>query len=79
MSFDQEHTRKRVTQPEGGRLMTKQAAKDGADINKILKKYEKTGLMPQSGMQPRYGDFTGANSYHENLNQLIEAQALFEF
>jgi len=64
-----------ATPPEEGR--TKQADKDSCDINQILAKYAKTGLVPGNSKLPRYGDFSSAVSYQESLNLVMEAQELF--
>ena len=43
MTFYRPHDR--VTQPVGGPSRTKQAFKEECDVNNILRKYEKTGLI----------------------------------
>ena len=61
-----------------GASLTKQAEKDDTDINLILKKYNRTGLMPHVNMlQGMYGDFSTANDYHASLNAVQRAQDAF--
>lgn len=58
---------------------TKQSHKDECDINKILKKADKTGLITHvASSTARYGDFTAVNEYQESLNTVIQAQDMFD-
>ena len=42
--------------------LTKQSFQNECNINSIMKKWEKTGLLPHSrSSQPRYGDFSNVN------------------
>jgi len=62
--------RKRVIakqQPKGQKGRTHQEFKDGADINKIMSRYKKTGLLPLIKQQPKYGDFSDVPSYVQAL------------
>jgi phage internal scaffolding protein len=58
--------------------LAQQHYKDECDINTILQKFNITGLLPQSPLSPRYGDFTGIGDYHTALNRVIAAQDEFE-
>jgi len=58
--------------------LAQQHYKDECDINTILEKFNITGLMPESPLSPRYGDFTGISDYHTALNRVIAAQDEFE-
>lgn len=58
--------------------LTKQAMKEDTDINNIMKKYAKTGIMTHLAKhQGSYGDFTGVRDYHTALNKMIEADKSF--
>jgi len=60
--------------------MTNQADMDSADINKIMGKYEKTGvLIDQLGIErkPTYGDFSEVPSYHESLSAIRRIEVAF--
>lgn len=58
---------------------TKQSHKDECDINVILRKYDKTGLITHvNTAAAQYGDFTEINEYQESLNLVINAQNAFD-
>ena len=54
--------------------LTQQHFKDETDINNILRQFNITGLLPESPLAPRYGDFTGIGDYHSALNAVIAAE-----
>ena len=57
---------------------TRQAHKDECDINVIMGKYLKNGLISHvNEYQGEYGDFA-AIDFHEAMNTVIEAQNMFE-
>lgn len=58
--------------------LAQQHYKDECDINTILERFNITGLLPQSPLSPRYGDFTGIGDYHTALNRVFAAQQEFE-
>lgn len=58
--------------------LAQQHFKEECDINTILEKFNITGLMPESPLSPRYGDFTGISDYHTAMNRVIAAQDEFE-
>jgi len=58
--------------------LAQQHFKDECDINNILRQFNITGLLPESPLSPRYGDFTGIGDYHTALNRVIAAQEEFE-
>lgn len=61
-----------------GESRTEQAHKDETDINRIMKKYEKTGLLNHVNQyKGDYGDFTRAPEYQEALNSVMEANEMF--
>lgn len=60
-----------------GESMTKQSEKDSADINNIMARYQKTGILPDLiKKEPRYGDFSEVTSYMDAIQivQLAEEQ-----
>lgn len=70
------HTR--VTPPPGGPSLTKQAFKGECDINNIMKKYEKNGLLDHLNTHNGdYGNFIGYQDYHSSLNKILEAKEAF--
>lgn len=57
---------------------TKQAFRDECDINNIMRRYEKDGLIAHvARVNGSYGDFTDPPSYQEALNKVISAQDMF--
>ena len=61
-----------------GESMTQQHFKDQCDINHMMKKYQKTGILgdPNRPM-PRFGDFSGSMDFHEANNRVVEALQQF--
>lgn len=49
--------------------LTDQSQADDADINTIMRRYEKTGTLPDYGQSPMYGDFA-------DLPDFMEAQEI---
>jgi len=58
--------------------LAQQHYKEECDINTILEKFNITGLLPESPLSPRYGDFTGISDYHTAMNRVFAAQDEFE-
>lgn len=73
------YNRLRVCQAVGGPSMAKQEFKRECDINNIMKKFERTGLLDHVAQyQGDYGDFTDAPaSYHDAMNTVLHAQEMF--
>lgn len=64
--------------PGGGVVMTKQSELADADINLIIERNLRTGMpLFGPGHVPRYGDFSGVESYHEHVNRLMAAEEDF--
>lgn len=57
--------------------MTKQSFKDECDINSIVKKALKNGLLPDGNLNPIYGDFSDVKDYQEGLNVVLRAETQF--
>jgi len=57
--------------------LAQQHYRDECDINNILRQFNITGLLPDSPLSPRYGDFTGILDYHTALNAVIAAEEGF--
>lgn len=57
---------------------TKQSFKDECDINNILKKYQKTGQLPDMiRSNPQFGDFSDVVDYQTGLDIVIKAHTQF--
>lgn len=58
---------------------TKQSFADECNINKIMKQYERTGLIThENSMHPVYGDFSNVDDYQTSMNKVIAAQDDFD-
>lgn len=56
---------------------TQQHFKEQCDINKIMTKFKRTGLLPQVQRIPLYGDFSGVESYQEAVNKIKKVEEVF--
>lgn len=55
---------------------TQQHHAPDTDINLIVKRYMQTGILPQTALQPLYGDFESL-TFHEAQNKIRQAQEAF--
>lgn len=61
-----------------GPSLVKQSMQEETNINTIMARYEKTGLIKHvAAHQGNYGDFVTGGDYHDHLNQIIEAREAF--
>lgn len=59
-------------------LMTKQSFQAECNINEIMSKFDKTGLLEHLNThQGDYGNFLGFEDYHTSVNRVIEANEAF--
>lgn len=59
--------------------MTQQCFKEECDINTVLKRADKTGLITHvNKATAQYGDFSEVNEYQQSLNMVKDAQTAFE-
>ena len=58
--------------------MTKQSFREQVNINFIIRKYDKTGVISHLNRRtPTFGDFSNVTSYQEALEQVEAAQSAF--
>lgn len=58
--------------------MAKQSFKDETNINTIMQRYERTGLLEHSSSSsPQYGDFSNVTDYQTAINAVMDAQLAF--
>lgn len=69
--------RVRVTSNTHGESRAKQSFRDECDMNNILKKYHKTGVLPIARSAGQYGDFSEVSDYQAALNKVMNAQNAF--
>ena len=61
------------------RCLTQQQHKDECDINKIVERFEQTGLINHINKYAgQYGDFEGVVSYHDAMNTIVAAREMFD-
>lgn len=71
-------SKRTVAQPSG-LSRTKQSHKDECDINHIMRRYEKYGVLPSLiASNPRYGDFSSVEDYQTSLNKVMLANEMFQ-
>lgn len=70
--------RVQVAHRSGGRLMTKVAEQEQSDVNVIMRRWLKNGIVPVTGQKPRYGEFHSGVDFHSGLNAVMAAQTEFE-
>jgi len=59
--------------------LTKQSFKDECDINNIMKKWQRTGLIDHvNEHKGDYGDLTTYDDYHASMNAILDARESFE-
>lgn len=58
---------------------TKSEFKDECDMNMIVARYRRTGVLPESARTSaaRYGDFSQVPTYHEMFDRVLAAQDVF--
>lgn len=62
-----------------GPSLTKQSFKDEANINKIIARYTKTGVLDYVQKNPGvYADLSKITNYKESLEKIIHAKATFD-
>lgn len=74
---DRPNGRRRVTQNTIGESKTEQAHANEVDINQIVSRYQKTGILPGSSGTPIYGDFTQVDDYQSASEAVLAADAAF--
>ncbi len=58
--------------------LAKQSFKQECDINNIMRKFQKTGLVDHLNTHNgEYGNFIHTADYHSSLNQILEAEEMF--
>jgi len=69
---------KRVQAIPVGKSRTKQAMREESDMNIIMARYEKTGLLDHANEYgPRYAAMPSQTDFHEAMNLVTEAQQMF--
>lgn len=69
--------RGRVYHPSGGVSKTRQSEAAAADINNIVKKWLRTGVLIGTDKEPKYGDFSNVDDYLACQLRVKQAEADF--
>ncbi len=70
--------RDRVRTTIEGPSLTQASFQDECDINNVMKRFEKTGVLTHENQaKPQFGDFSGYADYHESMNRILAAQDAF--
>lgn len=78
VKFRTRFDRNRVVTTVEGPSKTKQSERDACDINQIMKRFERTGILPEMiRKEPHYGDFSDPVTYQEALNLVIHTGEQF--
>jgi len=73
------HPHERVTKAFKLPSRTQQSFKDETDINNIMRKYQKTGLIDHVNEHgATYGDQPYADDYHSAMNLVADTNSMFE-
>lgn len=68
---------KRSTHPTGGPVRTKQGDTAAADAEALVRRWLHGEPITGTAKQPSYGDFSNAESFHEAMIRVTEAEAAF--
>lgn len=79
MEFRKNYTKvERVSAPVEGKTKTKGSFKEECDINNIMKRFEKTGILPEMiKAKPQYGDFSNPLDFQDAMNLVVHANEQF--
>lgn len=67
----------RVTADVSGKSMTRQSDAEACDINRIMKRYEATGILPEATRQGLFIDVSNFPDYRGALEQVQYADRIF--
>lgn len=62
---------------EWGKSLTRQSEAASADINLIMKKYDKTGILPPATRQGFFADVSSVGDYREAVERVEKADDMF--
>jgi len=66
-----------VKHRSGGRVLTKQSEAGACDINAMVSRWKRSGVVTVTGQRPSYGDFSNVDDYYSGMNRIKAAQAEF--
>lgn len=73
--FYRKHKRVQLDCSQDG--LTRQEFKDECDVNVLMKRYQRTGILPGDPSAGSYGDFTNLPDFMEAMNTVARANEAF--
>lgn len=73
--FYRKHKRVQIDCSEGG--LTRQEFRDECDVNLLMKRYQRTGLLPGNSAGMTYGDFSALPDFMQAMNTVARANEAF--
>lgn len=67
----------RVVTVIDGPSRTRQEFAKECDVNELMRRYQKTGVMPVGRTEPRYLDCTAVPQFHDAMQLFLQAEAAF--
>lgn len=58
--------------------LARESEKDATDVNKIMERYKKTGIIPMSGQEMFFADVSSVASYQEIMDRVAAGNQAFE-
>lgn len=77
MHYTADNPPPKVVLVDFGPSLTRQSEANACDINKIMKKYEKTGILPQRDRPLMFADVSTVGDYRSALHSVRRAEELF--
>jgi len=77
IEVERRFVRRRVQAVPVGESRVEQSHRAECDINAMMTKYNRTGLLPGRGSPGFYGDFSGVSDYHSACNAVLAAERAF--
>lgn len=72
------HPRVQITMPDDEKILTKQSFEEESNINIIMARYVKTGMLDHLNQYGGdYGNFIGFQDYHTSMNLILDAGQAF--
>lgn len=72
------HNRRRQPTVCLGLSRTEQNHRNSLDINGMMAKYRKTGILPQVSQKGFYGDFTNVTDFQDATNRVLASHQAFQ-
>lgn len=71
------HERVQISFGDPSKSKTRQEFKEECDVNELMRRFQKTGIMPQGSSAPRYLDCTAVPNFQDAMQLMIDADKAF--